>query len=144
MFDDNQVIPLVNNTKWNNVVLANQIDLGQGEAGYRTTRALTRNIGEGNPIPLQGVLSQITAPVVLQAYFTLETSADNATYSVLFNSSILHAVGDTLDITRTPRGTLRYLRMRFYYKITSGNAASKTVTVTSAIGTTQSTAVGDI
>lgn len=142
MFADKQVITLANDTAGHTVILANQLDLGRAQQGYRLKRALRRNIGMGIDMPLQGCISQLSDGVVIGVQFILDTSPDNATWTRLFTSKAITGAGGQLNIDTLPEGTDRYLRMGIYYQISSGNAANKTITVTSALGTTQPTPTG--
>ncbi len=144
MFADKQVIALANNRTGHTVVLANQIDLGESQKGYRVTRALKRNIGMGIDIPLQGSINQLSAGVVLIVNFILDTSPDNATWTTIMSSKAIVGVGGQLNVDTLPEGTDRYIRMKIYYIISAGNGANKTITITSAIGTPQRTPVGAI
>lgn len=144
MFADKQVIALANDRTGHTVVLANQLDLGESQRGYRTTRALKRNIGAGIDIPLQGSVNQLSAGVVLNVNFILDTSPDNATWTTILTSKVVTGVGGQLNIDTLPDGVQRYIRMKIYYQISAGNAANKTMTVTSALATPQRTSTGDI
>lgn len=144
MFADKQVVALANDTNGHTVVLTNQIDLGKSQKGYRVTRALKRNIGMGCDIPLQANINQLSTGVVLNVNFILDTSPDNATWTTIFTSKIVTGVGGQLNIDTLPEGTDRYIRMKIYYKISAGNAANKTMTVTSALATPQRTPDGAI
>lgn len=138
MFADKQEITLANNTNQNSVALTDVIDLGVSQKPYRVKRALKRNIGGGDPIPLMATIDSMDAGITATFGFALQTSPDNATWRTLFESSDFTGVGYKLSVNETPQGTDRYLRMIFKYKYTSA-AANKKVKVTSAIGTFQPT-----
>lgn len=136
MFADKQEITLANDANAHVVTLTNQIDLGSSEKPYRVKRALKRNIGGGDPIPLMATINTMDTGITAKFSFILQTSPDNATWTDLFESSDFTGLGYKLSVGEIPYGTKRYLRMLLNYKYTTA-AANKKITVTSAIGTFQ-------
>ena len=144
MFADKQVIALANDRTGHTVILTNHLDLGKSQKGYRTTRALKRNIGAGIDMPLQACVNQLSAGVSIKVYFLLDTSLDNVSWIPIVEAKVVTGVGGQINIDTLPEGTERYLRMKIYYEILAGNGAGKTITVTSALGTPQRTSQGAI
>ena len=130
---------LPNATGQKSVALPNVIDLGASDKPFRVKRALKRNIGGGDPIPLMATINTMDSDVKAVFSFVLETSPDNSTWRTIFEGVNFTGLGYRLNVDNVPSGTERYLRMVFKneYESSSDVRINKKVTLTAAIGTHQ-------
>lgn len=134
IFAYKQEITLANNATSNNVVLTNEIDLGASQKPYRVKRALRRNIGDGDPIPIMAIINSTNTAALTEFHFYLQTSLTGGDWTTIHSGRPFRNARVPMHIHYVPNKTIRYLRMWINYKQNTATAGKKIV-VTSAIGT---------
>ncbi|GFO72912.1 hypothetical protein BJAS_P3449 [Bathymodiolus japonicus methanotrophic gill symbiont] len=139
IFSFKQSIPLANDTASHNVDSTNTIDLGPGLKPFRVRNNLPRDIGQGDPIPIQGMIDSISPNLTTSFRLILMASHDNTTFVEVQTTFLLTKAGDQLRFKEVPRGTRRYLKFVYRYQSTTAPGANKTAVITSGLGTVSGT-----
>lgn len=134
IFAYKQEIVLANDAASHNVVLVNEIDIGASQKPYRVKRALQRNIGDGDPIPIMATMNSSNTDGHTEFHFYLLASKTGSGTTTIYSGRPFRHAGRNMRIHFVPNGTERYLRMWITYKQDAASAGKK-ITVTSAIGT---------